>query len=421
MASIAIERRMERWQAQRWILDAVVRTVGIEWDQARIGSKSRPAGAEAEAEFRAVAARIRKLDDFHREFAAQARRREERARAFERQGRKVAARESYLTASLLWSTACWPLCEDTPRLRGYEERVNACYAKFMKFAPHPIERVEIPLGRARMPAYLHLPRKPDKGERFPCVLIIGGMDSSKENMVSLYGDRFLERGFACLALDGPGQAEAITRGIFFTESNFGDAAEASWAWMARHPAIDMERVVVRGTSFGSYFGTVAAATLGGRIRGFGATGVCQEPGCHTIFEMASPTFKARFMFMSGYDDEAAFDRFRRRIDLRPFAPRLKAPYMILAGENDQLSPIEYTEELFGLIRAPKRLVIYEGANHGVGDAPSTVNGEEKVTMLADWLLDRVEGRPVKSERVWVDSAGRAHAEPWGRPKGKAKR
>jgi hypothetical protein len=89
-------------------LDAVIRTVGIEWDQARITSKSRPLGAELEAEMRAVARRIRKFDDFHREFAAQAKKREALAQSFEAQGRIVAAREAYLAASLLWSTACWP-------------------------------------------------------------------------------------------------------------------------------------------------------------------------------------------------------------------------------------------------------------------------------------------------------------------------
>ena len=403
---------MKRWREQRWLIDAVVRTIGIEWDQARISSKARPIGAEAEAEFRAVASRIRKYDDIHREFAAQARKREARAAAFEQEGRNVAAREAWLTASLLWSTACWPIHEDNETLRFYEDRVNACYARFMPLCPHPVERVEIPLGSKYMPAYLHMPHRPQAGERLPLVIIIGGMDSSKENMVSLYGDRFLERGFAVLALDGPGQAEAITRGIFFTARNFADAAEATWSWLLTRSEFDTNRVVVRGTSFGSYFGTVFATGLGARIKGFAATGVCQEPGCDTIFNAASPTFKMRFMFMSGHEDEAAFDAFAQGIDLRPIAPDIACPYMVVAGEADQLSPIEHTEHLFTLIKAPKKLVIFEGANHGVGDAPSVANGEEKVTMIADWLLDRINSKPFESERVWVDSAGRMQHTPY---------
>jgi hypothetical protein len=88
--------------------------------------------------------------------------------------------------------------------------------------------------------------------------------------------------------------------------------------------------------------------------------------------------------------------------------------MVIAGENDQLSPIEHTERLFETITAPKRLVIYEGANHGVGGAPSVENGEEKNTLLADWLLDRIKGKKAKSERVWVDSSGRATAKPFAK-------
>jgi dipeptidyl aminopeptidase/acylaminoacyl peptidase len=321
----------------------------------------------------------------------------------------VAAGESYIAAALLWASACWPIFEDCPTLHEYEARMNACYAGFIKFAPHPIERAEIPFGKKHLPAYLHLPRQPAPGEKFPCVISIGGMDGSKENMVSIYGDRFLTRGLAVLALDGPGQAESVGRGIYFTESNFAEAGRAAYDWLAKHPAIDTDRLVIRSSSFGSYFGTVAAAALGDKVRGYAVAGVCHEPGCYTIFNMASPTFKARFMFMSGYDDEAAFDRFCQKIDLRPVAPKIECPYMVIAGENDQLSPIEHTERLFELITAPKRLVIYEGANHGVGDAPSVENGEDKSTLLADWLLDRIKGKKAKSERVWVDSSGRATA------------
>src|SRR5262249_42806545 len=186
-------------------------------------------------------------------------------------------------------------------------------------------------------------------------------------------------------------------------TEFGPARLALHAWLAQDAAIDATRLAIRSSSFGSYFGTVAAAALGDKIKGYAVTGVCQEPGCHTIFNNASPTFKARFMFMSGFQDEAKFDRFCQKIDLRPFAPKIKAPYMALAGETDQLSPLEHTEDLFRRIAAPKRLVIYEGANHSVADAPSVENGEDKNSLVADWLLDRINGKPFQSERVWIES------------------
>ena len=414
MASSAIERRTTRWQQQRWVLDAVIKAVGPEWDQGRIASKSKPGGETAEKDFRAAARRMRKFDDMHREFASAARKRQARAKAFEDQGRFVSAGESYIAAALLWASACWPIFEANETLHAYEEQMNACYAKFIKYAPYPIEKVEVPFGKKSLPAYLHLPRKPAAGEKFPCVISIGGMDGSKENMVSIYGDRFLARGLAVLAIDGPGQAESASRGIFFTPTNFGEAGLAIHKFLSGKKSIDIDKLAIRSSSFGSYFGSVASAALGDKIKGYAVAGVCHEPGCHMIFNMASPTFKARFMFMSGYDDEAAFDRFCKKIDLRPFAPKIKAPYMVVAGENDQLSPIEHTEELFERITAPKRLVIYEGANHSVADAPSVDNGDEKNSLIADWLLDRIHGKPFQSERVWVTSSGQPVVTPYGK-------
>lgn len=286
------------------------------------------------------------------------------------------------------------------------------YNKYIQYAPHPIERVDIPFRDTALSAFLHLPRAPAEGERFPCVLHIGGMDGSKENMVSGYGDAALVRGMGVLALDGPGQGETRNRGVTISADNFAAAAETCVDWLALRPEIDRERIVIRGSSFGTYYGTVAAAGLGDRIAGYCGTGVCQEPGCDTIFNTASPTFKVRFMFMAGYGDEEAFDEFCKEFDLRKVAADITAPYMIVAGESDQLSPIQHTYELFDLIRAPKRLVVYQDANHSIAGAPSAENGESRDTLVYDWLRDRADGKPAVSEMVLVDASGRMNATPY---------
>ena len=38
-----VDTRMKRWMGQRWLLDAVIRTVGLEWDQARLAYMAAPA------------------------------------------------------------------------------------------------------------------------------------------------------------------------------------------------------------------------------------------------------------------------------------------------------------------------------------------------------------------------------------------
>ena len=120
------------------------------------------------------------------------------------------------------------------------------------------------------------------------------MDSFKEMGVALNGDRWLSRGMAVLALDGPGQYESPILEIYFSMDAWIATGTAAVGWLTGRPEVDASRIGLAGNSFGSFFGTVAAAHEP-RIRAVAVSAVCHEPGFHTIFEEASPTFKMRFM------------------------------------------------------------------------------------------------------------------------------
>ena len=52
------------------------------------------------------------------------------------------------------------------------------------------------------------------------------------------------------------------------------------------------------------------------------------------------------MWMSGLEnDEARFDEMVTQIDLRPLMPQMAVPWLVVAGDEDELSPIEYSYEL----------------------------------------------------------------------------
>ena len=371
---------------------------------------SAPCGFEALADFQMAAARIRKFADMHREYAAAARRREARAVAFAEAGRTIAARESFFIAAQLWACARWPVFEVDQTHREYGQRLTACYARFAALSAHPVERIEIPFGGASLPAWLHLPRECAPDERFPLVVYIPGMDNNKEQMVAMYGDRMLARGVAILALDGPGQAECIARNVLVEQGSFDAVGGAVLEWLDTRSDLDHERIAVRGVSFGSYFSIQMAAAMGTRCSGVVSAYVAHEPGFGTLFGQASPTFKVRFMMMSGYSDEEAFDRFAAGFDLRPWAERLQAPVLIQAGEDDELSPLEHTEALFARIRAPKKLVVYEGHKHVLRGAGAVALGENPDTMYADWLVERFARRLMVSERVFISLTGQPRSE-----------
>jgi alpha-beta hydrolase superfamily lysophospholipase len=117
--------------------------------------------------------------------------------------------------------------------------------------------------------------------------------------------------------------------------------------------------------------------------------------------------------MAGYDDEDKFDAFKEKFTLHPHVGDIRCPVLIQAGEDDELSPIEFTDELIAKIAPPKKFVVYEGERHAVGgNNPSSYLGENWFTMLADWCLDRIEGRPAPNERVFINALGQAEAVPY---------
>ncbi len=412
-----VERRMKRWQDQRWLLDVVVQTVGIEWDQRRIGYTLGPCGPEAAPDFNGARARIKRFNDASREFRRAAQRREARARQHEAEGHPVAAGESYFIAALLYGSAQWPIFAHTPENDRLGEKKVECYTRYARYANHPIRRVDIPFQDSAIPAWLHLPNMPgDRASRngpgtpetWPGVLSIPGMDSFKETSVALYGDRLLERGIAVLAVDGPGQKEALSRGIHVTATNWMDAGRAILDWMRTQPELDPARLALRGNSMGSFWGTQVAAS-DHDLKGCAVQAVCHEPGMHTIFNLASPTFKLRYMYMAGYEDEDEFDRFAETLTLEGVGERVRCPYLALAGEDDHLSPVEYTYQLLDTITAPKQMVVYEGADHGLGGSSAADLGPNPATLIADWLKDRLDDKPMASQHVLIDLAGQAHA------------
>src|SRR5437870_13073848 len=109
------------------------------------------------------------------------------------------------------------------------------------------------------------------------------MDSFKEGQVALYGDRFLNRGVAVLAIDGPGQYEAPLTGLYFSVENWMAAGKPLVDWLAARTEIDAERIGCSATSFGKFFGTILTANQP-RIRAFAPMSVRNEALCHLTLQ-----------------------------------------------------------------------------------------------------------------------------------------
>jgi dienelactone hydrolase len=395
--------QVARFDAQRWLIDNIIRANGIDWDQPRSLYIHAPCGIEANADFAGIRERVKKMADIGPAFAAVARRREAKANAAAAADRKVTARDNFFMAAVHWGAAQWPYDENDETNIAYNNKKRECYAKYAALSDHHVEAVWVPFAGKAIPAWLHLPPNHASG-RVPVVIAVPGMDSYKEIQVALYGDRFLNRGMAVLAIDGPGQYEAPMIGLNFSMENWVAAGPAIVDWIAARPELDATRIGVSGTSFGTLFGTVLTAHEP-RIKACAVMSVCHEPGCQTIFEEASPTFKKRFMYMSGITDEAEFDKFRQSITWEGHADKISVPFLCVAGEADELSPVKHSEDLIAALKGPKQMVIYQESRHSVGNVPAANLGPFPPILVADWLADRLAGKPFISERWYVTGLG----------------
>lgn len=392
------ERKTKRWQEQRWILDQVIKVSGLDFDQGRSNKMLRNCGPGIAGELRGIGQRVQKFTDFPREFSRAAKKREAQGRNAEALGHTVEAREHYYVAATFYTAAQWGIYEDdNPDRLAWADSKRDCYDRYIKFADHPIERVDLPMGDKQMAALLHLPHKPAPGEKLPCILYQPGMDGVKEDN-PLMGDPLLDRGMAILSIDGPGQGETRERGIAVTASNCEDGAKAAYAYLKTRPEIDGDRMAIFGSSMGSYWGTRMAAAEPG-FKACAVSGVCLEPTQYTIFNTASPTFKLNFMYMANYDDEAKFDKFCQTLTLKGVASKIKCPYLVVAGEDDELCPIEYVYEIMDEVTCPKVLHVYEGERHSIRNPAAR-------TYIIDWLKDCLEGKPVESHKIYIELSGK---------------
>jgi dipeptidyl aminopeptidase/acylaminoacyl peptidase len=78
---------------------------------------------------------------------------------------------------------------------------------------------------------------------------------------------------------------------------------------------------------------------------------------------------------------------------------------VVAGEDDELCPIEFVDQLMAEIRAPKVLIVYEGEKHSIRNPRAR-------TLIVDWLKDRLDVKPFKSEKIYVEMSGKEAHTAW---------
>ncbi len=395
---------IRRFDEQRWVLDNVIQANGVDWDQSHTGVVIRSGGPATVPDMDELRKRVRRLVDIGPAFETLAKKREAMAKEAEQSGDKAVARDNYFLASNYCASAMWTIDEVNQKIKLLNDKKRENFTKYIVHADHHIEWAELPYRGKSLPAIFHLPPNYQSGTKVPVIVAVSGMDGFKERSVALYKDGWMARGYAVLAFEGPGYWEPPVRGLYMDVPGWAEAAKTVADWLSKRPEVDAGKIGMTGVSFGSFFTAIMMAS-DARFKACAVVGTCYEPGGETIFNQASPTFKKRFMFMSGITDEREFDEFRKTIDWNGYAQKVKGAYIVACGEYDQLCPLEYTEAFMKALGGPKQLLVYENGNHSILETTATKNGPEPRDYQAEWMAARLEGKPFSNERWFIEAGG----------------
>src|ERR1041384_8605493 len=117
------------------------------------------------------------------------------------------------------------------------------------------------------------------------------------------------------------------------------------------------------------------------------------------------------MLMSHFTDDATFDAVVKTLTWEGHVDKIKNPYLVVAGEADELSPLEHTERMIHTMTGPRQLVIYADSRHSVGNVPAANLGPFPPVLVAAWLADRVAGKPFPNEHWYVRGTGQIDRKP----------
>ncbi|HEX9672141.1 MAG TPA: alpha/beta hydrolase [Burkholderiales bacterium] len=273
-------------------------------------------------------------------------------------GFKLSAGEHYTRAALCYHFGKFLFVNDLEQMKQAHRKAVECRNKALPLLDPPGERVAIPYEGKHLYGIL---RKPRGAAKPPVVVMCMGLDSTKEEMDD-YEKRFLKRGLATLAFDGPGQGEAEYDFAICPE--YEKPAKAVIDFVETRTDLDSGRVGIWGVSFGGYYAPRAAA-FDKRIKACVAlSGPYQRSAS---FEgrpvMNVEAFRVRSK--SASLEEAG--KVALRVSLKGIAKNITCPIYIVAGTKDRLTPADAAKELAAEVSGPCVLSIVEGGNHVVNN------------------------------------------------------
>ncbi len=332
-------------------------------------------------DFQRVTKRIERWDDWNREWAASAAMHEQMGRQAEQEGNYQSAAYHYFHAAMDYHFGKYLFVQRPDELNAGHAKVWETYQKALPYFDFPGERVAIPYeGGDTMYGIF---RKPWHTPKPPVVIMIPGLDSVKEEL-HYYGDDFLRRGMAVLAIDGPGQGEMESR--YPLRFDYEVPIRCAIDYLEQRPDVDATRVGLMGVSLGGYFAPRAAA-FEPRVKAAIANAGAYNFADH--FEQRPLLTREAFVYRLKVPDQAAARTMLQAFDLQGVMEKVKCPLLVIMGRLDRIVSPGAAEQMVAEAGGEAELWMFEDGNHVCNNIPYKHRPQQ-----ADWMRSKLSN-PVR--------------------------
>ena len=284
-------------------------------------------------------------------------------------GRTLTAGQAWNRAALSYHFAKFVWMVDMDLYCAAADKAVAALAEVHRLLDPSAERIEIPFDGFAMAGNL---RKPAGVAKPPLVLLLAGLDSTKEEFFH-WEQVFLDRGLATFSLDGPGQGETGYTTVI--HPNYEVAVTAALDRLAWDSPVGLA-----GVSLGGYYAPRAAA-FEPRVKA--VAGVSGAFNFGEVWDARPSLTKETFQHHSGAANPEEAREKAFELSLEGVAERIEQPLLVVTGKLDRLVGWQESKKIAD--QAPSATwVRFEEGNHVCNNIPYKYR-----PLVADWLKEQL--------------------------------
>jgi 2,6-dihydroxypseudooxynicotine hydrolase len=215
----------------------------------------------------------------------------------------------------------------------------------------------------------------NRESRSPVVILIPGLEGSKEEMYS-WGEVFLERGISVVMFDGPGQGELSS--VEMTPANYLESVSRVIEALQSSARVDPNCIGLMGVSLGGYLASMVAAQTPS------VAAVAEIGGMFdtaSLWPDATNTLKRGFSYVTHSESDSETVQKLQGWTMDQLAESISCPFLIVHGTQDKIVPVDHAI-MFAAAVSHSNTVLYPCGNH-------VCHNIRHVTrpLVADWFAE----------------------------------